>query len=318
MRPAPRQPPSLIMFLTVGIALSACSGDGDHTNRPDDGSDGGAQAATRLDEALGRLSASTLDGAATTKAKSFDAILFGDNKRIAELAADDEEQWTGMLSWGGPGPEALPTDISGLGLDLEAASYSINVGFGMPDAVILVSGGQSEDAVRDGAAELGYEGDPILDGAEATDPVSWATQVQPLGEDVLIGGEDADLDALDPDGDTLNDEQKIAGVASCLDDPLAALIAPQGEDGEAIGVGLTVDGDEKQAIYCLPGDEARADALVKALSNPSGPTSPKGPSLQDIRSEVSDGMIRATATIDDKWNPNAAFSPYLQMWLIDV
>ncbi|SHN46633.1 hypothetical protein [Cryptosporangium aurantiacum] len=234
--------PVLLCALVCLALVNGCSSESPESSGPDSG--------TALERALGRVAATD-----TTRQQ----ITFDDTAALASLG-----ETFGALSLSGVAALTTYADQA-KGLRPKSASFTVTAGRA-PETVSLLAGGQDADEVEKQLTGAGWkrDGDELVapalgaGGDGSTLPIILA-RVRTDGEDVVYGGTDGGLsDVGSPDGGSLADDRRVAALASCLGDVVAASFvisqdpkAPDGPTMTAVGVRRPKSGgDTPQALAC--------------------------------------------------------------------
>ncbi|GAA3389384.1 hypothetical protein [Cryptosporangium minutisporangium] len=259
----------LLLGLVVLTALvNGCTSGG----KDDPGDESNA-----LVRALERISASD-----TTRQQ----ITFDDTAALTELSddADPAVGFGGLVLAGSP---ALSGDLKTVekttGLRPRSASFTISAGR-TPAVVAVVAGGQNADDVEKTLTASGWkaDGDQLVaspDGSVSdgtTLPIHLA-RVRADGSDVVYAGNGARVSDVGrsgsarADGDTLADDRRVAALADCLGDVVAATFVVGQQQGSptmvAVGVRRPKTGDDTpRAVTCTAwSTSAAADAYTTDL-----------------------------------------------------
>ncbi|WP_146135263.1 hypothetical protein [Antricoccus suffuscus] len=261
---------SAVCVISGLLLVAGCSGGGDLSTRGTSNT-GGGSGATR--------SGSTADNSTLHLALSrFDSSLaakdlfasFGDTAALSVLAAKETETWkllalSGSIDAFATGPKQAAT----IGADLSAAEYSISIGQ-PPGRLTLVAGGQDADTITSAAKKAGYEGAGVLSQKlDLENPLTvTVAQVEPKGDDLVVGGPGAKLESVDPDGESLTDLDEVAAVVECLGDVVAAQIAPNSENIDLLGVGVRSVDRGAQSVMCVkPKSPAEAKGIATDVAD---------------------------------------------------
>lgn len=168
-----------------------------------------------------------------------------------------------MTQLGATSLQTGPGVAEKLALSLNAADYAISAG-PAPAMVTLIAGGQDGEEVKSAAGSLGYEGDDVLSQKmDVTKPITvQIAQVQPKGDDIVLGSADADMALVDSKDDSLADDAEIVAVSDCLGDVVAAFITDIGTDDHLVAVGVRAIGKGVTSMLCVKTDD---DAAAKDL-----------------------------------------------------
>lgn len=228
---------------------------------------------------------------------------FGDTAALAVLAAKEPQTWQPLALNGAT--EAFSTgadQAATIGADLTAAEYSISVAQ-PPGRLTLVTGGQDAGSITAAAEKSGYIGEVVLfQNLNPANPLTiTVTQIEPKGEDLVVGGPDADLKSVDPDGESLMDLDEVAAIVECLGDVVIAQIAPNSEDIDLVGVGVrSADGGVESVMCVKPKSagevETIATEVAEALKN--GKTTdglPYTKYFESVDVVAADGVVKMTA-----------------------
>ncbi|MBN1174199.1 MAG: hypothetical protein JXA67_18655, partial [Micromonosporaceae bacterium] len=180
-------------------------------------------------------------------------ISYGETAALVSLAGDDWSETKGfaeLRTMGADqiGPYAMQA-AEDIGIALAKADYAISAGSGAK-SIGVISGGQQRDKVIGGLTRRGWtqQAADVLAAPESVAETAAVRQyVQMLGRvkiddgDIMYGPSGTDLLAMgDPSGKALLDDARIAALADCLGDVVAAEIeavsGPNGRSAIAIGV----------------------------------------------------------------------------------
>ena len=206
-------------------------------------------------------------------------IEFDDTAALTTLGGDSATGFGSLALTGAYSLSVdLPTVEKSTGLRPRSASYTITGGQA-PAAVTLVAGGQDADEVEEQLAAFGWKADgnelvaPPLGqgGGDTTLPVHLA-RVLAEGSDVAYAGTDGRLsDVAGADGNTLADDRRVAALAGCLGDVVAARFAvgEQQDSPTMVAVGVRrpkASTDTPGAVACVSWPtSAAADAYTAEL-----------------------------------------------------
>ena len=225
-------------------------------------SSGGASGGDSLDAALAHIA----DTAATRS-----QIAYDNTAELVKLSGSGLGAIKGfgvLRGWGAPSLGGFLGVLTGdTGVSLLKEDYSITGG-NPPQAVTLVSGGQSGSLVTSHLTKLGWKqnggmlvGPPFTDGGsqKAGQYALPMHVVKTTGSDVTFGGSGANLSQVGtPHGSTLASNAVIKALASCLGDVVAAQIGVGGDLGGghpvAVAVGIRTPSSNSatpRAVACV-------------------------------------------------------------------
>ncbi|ASR36461.1 hypothetical protein BAY61_17230 [Prauserella marina] len=286
------------------MSLTACSGDE-------------AEADTGLLAALSHVAATD---ASTTY------VEYGDVAAIGKLAEHDRRRFAQLAGYG-YSELAMSADriAEKLGVDPRGFSSAIWVGQ-PPETAGLLIGDYDTGKVSDGFEKIGAEqedkGEAIRwrsAADRATDLSGPFTDLGLLTQFNVVSVEEGkfgyssaggSLDwVTDPGETTLADDEQIRTLATCLGDPVVAIIATQDERKVAVGVRAPSATELTEVVCSLTGDpQADRDRMTTELAEGRAPSSgqPWAEILPGAEVDIPDGssgVVRVVSTPGDTAPP---------------